>query len=313
MVVAVSLVAELTDGYQVDDLEPAPGGLAHRVFFGVEAGSRNPVVLKFERIPGRLGIEHRALSWLSQKEVDVPRIHWFGTGRVGDEPYARCLVTERIDGKSPHSPASWQTMGATLQRLEGVPWSGSGLPIFDEAEFVCSHQDKITALGDRLAPAAGCEPTPSLGPLILTHGDPGNGNYLESEGRAVLIDWEQAQVAPRGLDVARAAFIGLLRAAHSGSGDQAHAQGVIAGYLKGSDWSPTASEMKWWLQVAGVQIVHNRWLRSDQPEVPPWQEAAIVLETALSDDRWLLRPLPRTSWVPRKESDSSPIQRCREI
>ncbi len=288
MVVTVILVAELSDGYGVDHLEPAPTGLEHRVFFGVEAGSRNPVVLKLERIPGRLGVEHRALSWLYQKEVDVPRVHWFGTGRVGDEPFARCLVTERIDGKHAESPASWRRMGVALQRLEGAPWRGSDLPIFEEAEFVSSHRDKITALGDRLAPAARCEPTPPLGPLVVTHGDPGNGNYLESEKRAVLIDWERAHVAPRGLDVARAAFIGLLRAAHSGSKDLRHAQGVIAGYLERSDWNPTTSEMKWWLEVAGVQVVHNRWLRSDQPEVPPWQEAAIVLEAALSDDHWML-------------------------
>ena len=40
---------------------------------------------------------------------------------------------------------------------------------------------------------------------------PGDGNYLESDTRAVLIDWEQAQVAPRGLDLARAVFIALLQ------------------------------------------------------------------------------------------------------
>jgi aminoglycoside phosphotransferase (APT) family kinase protein len=127
-----------------------------------------------------------------------------------------------------------------------------------------------------------------LGPLIVTHGDPGNGNYLESDTRAVLIDWEQAQVAPRGLDLARAIFIALLRAAHSDPGDLENARAVMAGYLNSSNWNPTTSEMKWWLEVAGVQVVHNRWLRSDQPNVPPWQDAAVVLEDSLSDDRWLI-------------------------
>ena len=288
MVVTVGLAAEFSDGYAVDDLEAAPAGLAHRVFFGVEAGSGIPVVLKVEQTPGRLGIEHQALSWLYQKEVDVPRVHWFGTGRVGDEPFARCLVTERIVGKPPHSPASWGRMGQRLQRLQGVPWTGSGLPVCDESRLVASHQDKTTALGSRLAVAACCQPTPSLGPLVVTHGDPGDGNYLESDTRAVLIDWEQAQVAPRGLDLARAVFVALLRAAHSDSGDLANAQAVIAGYLNTSNWNPTTAEMKWWLEVAGVQVVHNRWLRSDQPNVPPWQEAGIVLEGALSDAQWLI-------------------------
>ena len=124
-------------------------------------------MLKLERIPGRLGIEHRALLWLYQKEMDVLRVHWFGTGRPGDEPFARCLVNECIDGEHPHSPAPSRRMGRTLQRLEGVPWSGSGSPIFDKAEFVSSRQDKIADLGDRLAPAVACEPTPSLGPLVV--------------------------------------------------------------------------------------------------------------------------------------------------
>jgi thiamine kinase-like enzyme len=121
----------------------------------------------------------------------------------------------------------------------------------------------------------------------VTHGDPGDGNYLESDSRAVLIDWERAQVAPQGLDLARAAFIALLRAAQSDSGDRENARAVIAGYLDGSEWSPTTSELKWWLAVAGVQVVYNRWLRFDEPGKPRWQDAATILKAALSDDDWL--------------------------
>jgi aminoglycoside phosphotransferase len=283
----VSLSVEFSDGYAVGDLEPVPAGLVHRVFFGVEAESRLPVVVKIEQIPECLEIEHRALMWLFEREVDVPRVRWFGSGRVGDEQLARCLVTERIGGLPPHSPSSWSRMGRTLQRLEGVPWRGSGLTILDEEQFVSSHQEKINALRDQLASVACCE-HPQLGPLIVTHGDPGDGNYLESDTRAVLIDWEQAQIAPRGLDLARAVFVALLRATHSESGDLSNAQAVIAGYLNGSNWSPTTSEMKWWLEVAGMQIVYKRWSRPDQPNVPSWQDAAIVLERALSDDHWLI-------------------------
>lgn len=284
------LAIEGLDGYAVDELVPAPAGLAHRVYFGVEAGSGFSVVVKVEQIPGRLEIEHQALLWLRQKEVDVPRVRWFGRGKVGDGPLARCLVSECIDGTPPQSQESWSRMGRTLQRLEGVPWRGCHLPVFDETRFLLSHEEKVGLLGDRISSFTTAEPTPSLGPLIVTHGDPGNGNYLESDTRAVLIDWEQAQVAPRGLDLARAAFIALLRAADLGSGDLAIAntQAVIAGYLDSSNWSPTTSELKWWLEVAGAQIVYNRWLRSDQPNVPSWQGAAIVLERSLSDDRWLI-------------------------
>lgn len=156
MVVVVSLAVEFSDGYTVDDLEPGPSGLAHRVFFGVESGSRLSVVVKIEQVPERLEIEHQALVWLRDMEVDVPRVHWFGSARIGDRALARCLVTERIDSTPPDSPASLSRMGQTLQRLEAVPWRGSGLTILGEAEFVSSHQGKINALRDRLAsvPAA---------------------------------------------------------------------------------------------------------------------------------------------------------------
>ena len=287
IVEAVSPAAEFSDGYVVDDLEAAPAGLAHRVFFGLEAGSRIPVVLKIEQIPGRLEIEHQALLWLRRQGVDVPRVHWSGTGNVGDEPFARCLVTERVDGNPPFSPASWSQMGRTLQCLESVPWRGSMLPVLDEGWFADSHQKKTSVLGGLISSVARGGSPPSWGPLIVTHGDPGDGNYLESSTRAVLIDWEQAQVAPRGLDLARAAFVALLRAAQSGVGDPKNARAVIGGYLNCSDWNPTTSELKWWLEVAGVQVVYNRWLRSDQPKVPSWREAAIVLEGALADDHWL--------------------------
>jgi aminoglycoside phosphotransferase len=150
------------DGYALDELEPAPVGLAHGVFFGVEAGSGFSVVVKIEQIPGRLDIEHQALLWLRQKEVDVPRVHWFGRGRVGDGSLARCLVTERIDGKPPQSPASWSRMGRTLQRLEGVPWRGSDLPVLDKTRFLLSHEQKVALLGDRISSFAMGEPTQSL-------------------------------------------------------------------------------------------------------------------------------------------------------
>lgn len=285
----VTLDADFPDGYAVEALEPAPAGLSHHVLFGLEAESRVPVVLKLEQIPGRLAIEHRALRWLHQSDVAVPRVHWFGTARVGGIPSVRCLVTERVGGTPAQSAASWSRMGQALQRLEGVPWGGSGLPVLDGSQFLLSHDERAAALAVGHSAFSGGEPTPSFGPLVMTHGDPGDGNYLESETKGVLLDWEQAQVAPRGLDLARAVFVALVRAAESGSGDPRNAQAAMAGYLADSTWKPTTSEMRWWLEVAGLQVVHSRWLRSGQPGMPAWRDAATVLEAALADDSWLIR------------------------
>lgn len=44
----------------------------------------------------------------------------------------------------------------------------------------------------------------------MTHGDPGPGNFLDDGADGTLVDWEDAVVAPRGLDLGRASFIALL-------------------------------------------------------------------------------------------------------
>ena len=61
-----------------------------------------------------------------------------------------------------------------------------------------------------------CGPVPAAAPLVLTHGDPCPGNFLDDGRRGALIDWEEAQIAPRGLDLARAMFIALLGVGPSG-------------------------------------------------------------------------------------------------
>ena len=188
-------------------------------------------------------------------------------------------------------------MGQVLERLSRVPWRGSGLPVYSETEFVTSHREKVDKLGDRLATLGDGEvlrhllqdPIPLLGPLVVTHGDPGNGNYLETTTTEVLIDWENAHVGPCGLDLVRAMFMALLVAARSEvSADRSRARAVMAGYLGASDWHPTTTELRWWLGVAGVQFTYNRWEREGEPRVLPWRNALAVLANALDDDAWLI-------------------------
>jgi aminoglycoside phosphotransferase len=283
----VATVVDFRDGYSVGALEAAPAGLSHRVFFGVEVGSDFPVVLKMEQVPGRLMTDHRALTWLHGKAVDVPEVRWFGVAGLKGERPTHCLVTERIFGTPARTAASWWRMGVVLQRLAGVSWKGSGLPTFEATQLLSDHRQRCQELAVDLTGIIGKQPIPSLGPLILTHGDPGDGNYLESDTRASLIDWEHAQIAPRGLDLARAVFLALLRTARSGSSDVGNAQAVMAGYLTSSAWRPTTGEMKWWLEVAGVQMAYNRLLRSDEASMPPWRDAVLLLEATLSDNDWM--------------------------
>src|SRR5665213_196920 len=87
-----------------------------------------------------------------------------------------------------------------------------------------------------------CGPVPAAAPLVLTHGDPCPGNFLDDGRRGALIDWEEAQIAPRGLDLARAMFIALLGVGPSGYRGRDHvrrSRAVSAGYLAGLGWSWT--------------------------------------------------------------------------
>ncbi len=123
--------------------------------------------------------------------------------------------------------------------------------------------------------------------LVLTHGDPGPGNFLDDGGDGTLIDWEQAHVAPRGVDLARLVFIALLGAGPSGYLARDHrqrAQAAIRGYLSAltADWRPSREESRWWTTVAGIQLVHRRWELGGRPA--PWEDAADVLRAALADD-----------------------------
>lgn len=286
---------EWPDGYRVGTLEPVTSGQSHHVYFGVAETTGEAVAVKAELLPGRLAVEHRALSWLDASGVAVPAVRAFGRCRL-DGRDVPCLVTGRVLGQPPASEQAWHRMGQRLGRLAAVAWEGSGLPVCPAAEFAASHRDKAAVLAGPLA-ALGehdavrrlrTEPVPPLGRLILTHGDPGGGNYLETAAAGYLLDWENAQVAPRGLDLARSAFIALLDAARAGRpADFGKARAVTTGYLSARDWQPEKGELRWWLGVAGVQFVHNRWRRAGQPRVLPWADAARVLARALSDDTWL--------------------------
>jgi Ser/Thr protein kinase RdoA (MazF antagonist) len=123
-------------------------------------------------------------------------------------------------------------------------------------------------------------------PLTITHGDPGPGNFLCDGADGVLIDWEDAVVAPRGLDLGRAMFIALLGSGPEGFAARDHrarASAVAAGFIGEADRPPDPGEAAWWLSVAGAQFAHRRLERAGEPGVLPWRDAVATLESALTD------------------------------
>jgi Ser/Thr protein kinase RdoA (MazF antagonist) len=282
----------LDDGTAIVALSRPRQGSRHSVLFGVEEASGREVAVKIELIPDTLEIERRALEWLSGLGGPVPRLRAAGTVASADHRGALCLVMDRADGEAPTSPEGWARLGRALARLSSLPWEGSGLAVWDHRDFLTAHDGRVAdlsaALGTDLGETLPAVPRsyPDLS-LALTHGDPGPGNFLDDRGAGTLLDWEDAYVAPRGLDLGRAAFIALLGAGPEGyeaREEEARSRAVVSGFLSEADGSsPDDDARAWWLAVAGVQFAHRRLERAGQPGVLPWRDATEVLDRTLED------------------------------
>lgn len=271
--------------------EPAQG-TRHRVRFGVAEDGDEQVVVKVASIPGALEREQTALAWLNSALPGLsPRLVAYGLGSVGGDP-VDCLVIERCPGSPPTTAAGWERMGAAFAELAKVGYPDRGLPIFGHREFTDGHVERLRELGPRLEPYVRFIPdwaqlsggSPTTG-LVLTHADPGPGNYLDDGSSGSLIDWEDAQVAPLGLDLGRLIFIALLGSGPAGyvaRDHQARADAATSGYLRALQhhWAPNDRELRWWVSVAGIQFIHRRYQLGGRPAA--WEQAADVLSSALA-------------------------------
>ncbi len=283
------------DGGPIVDLDGRPAqGTRHEIMFGVLADGGQPVVVKVERISGALDRERAALAWLRTQGVGVaPMLVAFGNATLHGERVS-CLVTERCSGSPPATVDGWERMGRALARLTEVGHPDDLLPRLGPDEFVKEHADRVRELGAPLDPFLDPIPDwaalsrwtlPTSTMMVLTHGDPGPGNYLDTGTTGTLIDWEQAQISPIGLDLGRLMFIALLGSGPAGyqaKDHQARCRAAAHGYLNAvaNHWRPTAEEIRWWLSVAAIQFIHNRWRAGGRPA--PWQQAAEILPVALS-------------------------------
>jgi Ser/Thr protein kinase RdoA (MazF antagonist) len=285
------MALRLDDGTAIRDLHRPPQGMRHRVLFGIEESSGREVAAKIELIPGALEPERRALEWLTSQGGPAPRLLASGPLVDSEEnPGALCLVTDRVVGTPPTSTEGWCRLGGALARLAQVPWKGSGLPALDHDAFLRVHESRVAELGEEMlrdlhAALPAVPRAYADSPLSLNHGDPGPGNFLDDGADGFLIDWEDAVVAPRGLDLGRATFIALLGAGPEGYAARDHAaraRAVRSGFLaEPSARPPGEDELTWWLAVAGVQFAHRRLERAGEPGVLPWLDAVAVLEAVL--------------------------------
>jgi aminoglycoside phosphotransferase (APT) family kinase protein len=281
------------DGPAVELRESPAQGTRHAVGFGVIIATGEPVAVKIEGGLGGLARERMALTCLGGTARPVPRLLAAGAATLGTQKIS-CLVMERRSGAPPTSTAGWRRMGRAYARLADLGEMPACMPVLDRVTFGAEHARRIRELGGLLGELIASVPdwqrvssdaVPGAPPLVITHGDPGPGNFLDDGGEGSIVDWEEAQVAPRGLDLARLMFIAMLGAGPSGYAARDHREraGAVTGaYLEALSeaWQPTREEWRWWVTAAGIQFIHRRWQLDGRPA--PWQDAAEVLRAALS-------------------------------
>jgi aminoglycoside phosphotransferase (APT) family kinase protein len=292
----------IEDGPEIELRGLPAQGTRHRVFFGEIGGAGEKVVVKLEGVPGALENERVALALLGARDTPIPALCASGTAVVRGVRVP-LIVIERRRGAAPSTIAGWQRMGRAYARVNSMESPADGLTVLDSVTFGRQHAQRAAELGERLATLTQSVPDwdelvsaeiPGSGPLCVTHGDPGAGNFLDDGHDGAIIDWEEAHIAPRGLDLARLVFIAALGAGPGGyvaRDHDARANAALTGYLRAQPdhWRPSPLESRWWMTVAGIQFMHRRWMLRGQPA--PWEEAVpVLLELLAVDSAWIAGP-----------------------
>lgn len=274
----------LSDGRVVQLGERAHGGTKNDTRFGV-VGSQD-VVVKVEDTHGQLEDERVALDFLAGTKVRVPQVVASGVTGAG-RPF---LVMTREKGVRAVTPAGWGRLGRDLACLLDVSADSCPFPRIGSDDFAADHRARLDVVGSLLDPSLANEIERAIDTisgverLVITHGDPGSGNYLDSEDDdrpGVVLDWESASIAPVGLDAGRAVFIGLMDLGHTGIPNQL-AAALIRGYTEqAASLSLDDELLRAWTIVAGLQFIHGRHMRPLVPERTP-AAAVRVLESYLA-------------------------------
>lgn len=165
-----------------------------------------------------------------------------------------------------------------------------GCPYVEPSQKRLSTVDGLIEVSLSAEIAAAIERVEASDRVVLTHGDPGSGNYLDTGRTGIIIDWETASVGPFGLDAGRAAFIALMDLGHSGRPAALWAA-LVDGYRNALDDPAELSDelLTAWTIVAGLQFIHGRFIQPLRPDRTP-ETAADTLTQFLSRARKRNRP-----------------------
>ncbi|HEY9291129.1 MAG TPA: aminoglycoside phosphotransferase family protein [Microlunatus sp.] len=260
----------LPDGRTVQLGERTEGGSKNHTRYGT-LDDGQPVIVKIQATHGQLPREESALGFAADHGLPAPAVVSSGTTQEG----SYFLVLTKEDGVRTNTPDGWQRMGRGYALLSTAPTADCPLPRISAQDFAADHRERLTMIKSLLTEqdhdriAAAIDHFAGSGEPVLTHGDPGSGNYLDSLQGGTILDWETASIAPFGIDVGRAAFIAYLDNDHTGIPRQLH-DAFIRGYRSAlSDGSLSDDTLHSGTLIAALQFIHGRHTRPLRPDRTP--------------------------------------------
>lgn len=273
----------LRDGQKVHLGDRTPGGSKNHTRYGTLDNGR-PVVVKVQATHGQLPREEAALTFATRQGLPTPTV--VGSGSTHDGDFF--LVLTKETGIRTNQPDGWQRMGRDYARLASASITDCPLPTIRPEDFAADHAERLNTIKSFLSGQARDEIREAIRhfattcDLVLTHGDPGSGNYLDHQPGGTILDWETAAVAPFGIDAGRAAFIAILDNDHTGIPDQLHAA-FVRGYRAAlpAEQSLSDETLHAGILIAALQFIHGRHTQLLRPDRTP-QMAVDALNGYLS-------------------------------
>lgn len=182
----------------------AVGGGARNEVREVEVDGRRCVARVGSRTGDELAWELDLIGWLGEHEVGVPAVV---STTEGEREHSGVVLFEWIDGHHPDSQDEWVAVRDLLVGLHAVTGSWPQRPGFRAAvdlldADIAGDVDLTVMPPDAVERCRRAWARLAELPRTVVHGDPGRTNILISDGRPVLIDWDEARVDTPWFDLA---------------------------------------------------------------------------------------------------------------
>jgi aminoglycoside phosphotransferase (APT) family kinase protein len=280
------LSTEWHEPTRVASLSRFEGGVSNLTYRVCFASGQQDVVLRLQREQGIFQPydvlrEARVLRCLADGPVPVPRV--LLEEREGSVLGAPFFLMSHVEGRhfgelAPQDvPSAFQQYLAAVVGIHEADWQTLGLGFLEPSSgslvgadieaigiraraFGCSKQPLVARLRDSLAVA------PEELPPSLCQGDINVYNYIYRDGMlAAVVDWEQAGVGDRRLDLGLIACLSMLK---MGATPDPGATPIISPYEAATGMK--LRELAWFVTLAAYKlaVIHYGWKLHNGSE--PW-------------------------------------------